>query len=138
MTAINDAIPGTDAQIQEPQPVPAAPIATPTTGGAPSHEPGDSIRAENGERITLKKLLAAMPVMQASDLHIKPLIPPTYRIGGHLHPVSAPPLTNEQTDAFVRAFLAMRSATRSLRIIMSSCSTPPLFARKKTMSCPSW
>jgi twitching motility protein PilT len=108
MTAINDAIPANDSPTTQPtaEPVPAAPVATPGPVAAGPTEPGEAIRAENGERITLKKLLAAMPVMQASDLHIKPLIPPTYRIGGHLRPVSAPPLTNEQSDAFVRPLMS--------------------------------
>lgn len=66
----------------------------------------DSIRAENGEELTLKKLLGAMPKMQASDLHIKPLIPPTYRIGGHLRPISSPPLSPEQCDEFVRPLMS--------------------------------
>lgn len=65
----------------------------------------DTIRAENGEEISLKKLLSAMPKMQASDLHIKPLVPPTYRIGGHLRPISAPPMSAEQCDRFVRPLM---------------------------------
>ena len=63
------------------------------------------VRAENGEELTLKKLLAAMPKMQASDLHIKPLIPPTYRIGGHLRSISAPPMKPEQSDEFLRPLM---------------------------------
>lgn len=65
----------------------------------------ETIIADNGEEITLKKLLGAMPKMQASDLHIKPLIPPTYRIGGHLRPISAPPMTATQCDEFVRPLM---------------------------------
>jgi twitching motility protein PilT len=100
MTAIHDAIPAETPASGTPEPVDPVPIATPV-------EPhiSDSIRAENGERLTLKKLLAAMPVMQASDLHIKPAIPPTYRIGGHLRPVSAPPLSAEQADVFLRPLM---------------------------------
>jgi len=64
-----------------------------------------TINAENGEQISLKKLLAAMPKMQASDLHIKPEIPPTYRIGGHLRPISAPPMTPAGCDEFVRPLM---------------------------------
>ena len=65
----------------------------------------DTIRAENGEPLSLKRLLAAMPAMQASDLHIKPNIPPTYRIGGNLRPVSTGPLSPSQADEFLRPLL---------------------------------
>lgn len=79
---------------------------TPNAETHPEPTPVEAqVRADNGETLTLKKLLAAMPAMQASDLHIKPLIPPTYRIGGHLRPVSAPPLSPAQADEFVRPLL---------------------------------
>ncbi len=65
----------------------------------------ETIRAENGEELSLKKLLSAMPKMQASDLHIKPDIAPTYRIGGHLRSISAPPMTAEQCDRFVQPLM---------------------------------
>lgn len=114
MTAINDATPADRPADQPSQPEGGpkpAPIPVPnemparTAAEPTSSQAGEAIRADNGERITLKKLLAAMPVMQASDLHIKPLIPPTYRIGGHLRPVQTPALTPHQADAFVRPLM---------------------------------
>ena len=41
-------------------------------------------------------------------------------------------------DSHDHTLQEMRSATLSLRIIISSCKMPPLLLRKKTMSCPSW
>lgn len=48
--------------------------------------------------LNIKKLLAAMRRLDASDLHIKVGIPPTYRIGGELHPVQADPVSEEEAD----------------------------------------
>ena len=46
----------------------------------------------------IRKLLAAMPRLQASDIHIKVGIPPTYRVGGHLRPVNGEPITEADAD----------------------------------------
>jgi len=51
-----------------------------------------------GPGVTIKNLLAAMAEHDASDLHIKVGIPPTYRIGGHLRPIQSPPLTEDEAD----------------------------------------
>ena len=48
--------------------------------------------------ITIQRLLASMKRLDASDLHIKVGVPPTYRIGGHLRPVNAPPITEDEAD----------------------------------------
>lgn len=48
--------------------------------------------------LSIQKLLAAMKKLDASDLHIKVGIPPTYRIGGRLRPVEAEPLTEDEAD----------------------------------------
>ncbi|RMH28118.1 MAG: PilT/PilU family type 4a pilus ATPase [Planctomycetota bacterium] len=48
--------------------------------------------------LNIKKLLAAMRRLDASDLHIKVGIPPTYRIGGELHPIQADPVSEEEAD----------------------------------------
>ncbi len=46
----------------------------------------------------IHQLLANMKVHDASDLHIKVGIPPTYRVGGLLREVSCSPLTPEEAD----------------------------------------
>ena len=43
--------------------------------------------------LNIKKLLGAMARLDASDLHIKVGIPPTYRIGGELHPIQGEPVS---------------------------------------------
>ncbi len=48
--------------------------------------------------LSIQKLLGAMRKLDASDLHIKVGIPPTYRIGGRLRPVESEPLTEEEAD----------------------------------------
>jgi len=48
--------------------------------------------------LSIKNLLGAMREYDASDLHIKVGIPPTYRIGGHLRPIQSAPLTEEEAD----------------------------------------
>jgi len=48
--------------------------------------------------INIKKLLAAMRKLDASDLHIKVGIPPTYRVGGELRPIEADPIGEEEAD----------------------------------------
>lgn len=49
-------------------------------------------------QITIQKLLGSMKKLDASDLHIKVGIPPTYRIGGILRPIQADPLTEHDAD----------------------------------------
>lgn len=48
--------------------------------------------------LTIQKLLAAMKKYGASDLHIKPGMPPTYRIAGVLKPVSSDALEPDEAD----------------------------------------
>jgi twitching motility protein PilT len=48
--------------------------------------------------LTIQKLLAGMKKHNASDLHIKAGVAPTYRIAGQLRPVSAEPLEAEEAD----------------------------------------
>jgi twitching motility protein PilT len=49
-------------------------------------------------QITIHKLLGSMKKLDASDLHIKVGIPPTYRIGGILRPIQSDPLTEHEAD----------------------------------------
>jgi twitching motility protein PilT len=55
--------------------------------------------------ITIQKLLASMKKLNASDLHIKTGIPPTYRIGGLLKPVQSDPVTDEEADHLIDPLL---------------------------------
>lgn len=48
--------------------------------------------------LNIKKLLGAMGRLDASDLHIKVGTPPTYRIGGELHPIQGNPVSEEEAD----------------------------------------
>jgi twitching motility protein PilT len=48
--------------------------------------------------LTIQKLLAGMKKYSASDLHIKPGIPPTYRVSGILRPIGNEPLSQEEAD----------------------------------------
>ncbi|MDX2147503.1 MAG: PilT/PilU family type 4a pilus ATPase [Planctomycetota bacterium] len=48
--------------------------------------------------LTIQRLMGAMKKLDASDLHLKVGIPPTYRIGGLLKPIQADPLTEEEAD----------------------------------------
>ncbi len=48
--------------------------------------------------ISIQKLLGAMRQLEASDLHIKVGIPPTYRIAGRLKPIHHDPVTEEEAD----------------------------------------
>jgi twitching motility protein PilT len=47
---------------------------------------------------SIERLLGSMKKIEASDLHIKVGIPPTYRIGSVLKPGQADPLTEEEAD----------------------------------------
>lgn len=48
--------------------------------------------------VSIQRLLAAMGPHDASDLHLKVGLPPTFRVGGLLRAIDAPPLTAEQAD----------------------------------------
>ncbi len=48
--------------------------------------------------VNIKKLLEAMRRLDASDLHVKVGIPPTYRVGGMLRPIEAEPLGEDEAD----------------------------------------
>jgi len=48
--------------------------------------------------LSIQRLLASMKKLEASDLHLKVGIPPTYRINGLLRPVQGDPITEEQAD----------------------------------------
>ena len=48
--------------------------------------------------LNIKKLLAAMSRLDASDLHIKVGIPPTYRIGGSLIPIEGDSVSEDEAD----------------------------------------
>lgn len=48
--------------------------------------------------LTIQRLLANMAKIDASDLHVKVGIPPTYRVGSRLRAVDADPLSEEEAD----------------------------------------
>lgn len=48
--------------------------------------------------LTIQRLLAGMKKINASDLHIKVGVPPTFRVGGVLKMIDAPPLTDDEAD----------------------------------------
>jgi twitching motility protein PilT len=54
---------------------------------------------------SIHQLLGAMPKLDASDLHIKVGIPPTYRIAGRLKPINGPDLTNDDSDRMIDVIL---------------------------------
>ena len=56
--------------------------------------------------LNIKKLLAAMGRLDASDLHIKVGIPPTYRIGGELRPIEADPVSEDEADHLLDPLLS--------------------------------
>jgi twitching motility protein PilT len=56
--------------------------------------------------LNIKKLLGAMGRLDASDLHIKVGIPPVYRIGGTLKPVSGDPITEDEADHLLDPLLS--------------------------------
>lgn len=56
--------------------------------------------------LNIKKLLAAMGRLDASDLHIKVGIPPTYRIGGSLKPIDGDPVTEDEADHLLDPLLS--------------------------------
>ncbi len=56
--------------------------------------------------LNIKKLLGAMARLDASDLHIKVGIPPTYRIGGALRPIDGEPVTEDEADHLLDPLLS--------------------------------
>ena len=56
--------------------------------------------------LNIKKLLGAMGRLDASDLHIKVGIPPTYRIGGALRPIDGEPVTEDEADHLLDPLLS--------------------------------
>ena len=56
--------------------------------------------------LNIKKLLGAMSRLDASDLHIKVGIPPTYRIGGALRPIDGEPVTEDEADHLLDPLLS--------------------------------
>ena len=56
--------------------------------------------------LNIKKLLAAMRRLDASDLHIKVGIPPTYRVGGELRPIDADPVSEDEADHLLDPLLS--------------------------------
>lgn len=48
--------------------------------------------------LTIQRLLGSMKKLDASDLHIKVGIAPTYRIGGLLRAVDSPPISEDEAD----------------------------------------
>jgi len=61
---------------------------------------------------TIKKLLAGMRKTNASDLHIKVGVPPTYRINGILRPILPTALTEDQADHILDAVIPPRLKER--------------------------
>ena len=55
--------------------------------------------------ITIHRLLAAMKKINASDLHIKVGVPPTFRVNGSLKAIESDPLTEEEADHFLDPLL---------------------------------
>ncbi|HCT43939.1 MAG: twitching motility protein PilT [Phycisphaerae bacterium] len=56
--------------------------------------------------LNIKKLLGSMARLDASDLHIKVGIPPTYRIGGELRPIEADAVTEDEADHLLDPLLS--------------------------------
>lgn len=56
--------------------------------------------------LNIKKLLGAMGRLDASDLHIKVGIPPTYRIGGELRPIEADAVSEDEADHLLDPLLS--------------------------------
>lgn len=56
--------------------------------------------------VNIKKLLAAMRKLDASDLHIKVGLPPYYRIASELHPIESEPITEDEADHLLDPLLS--------------------------------
>ncbi|MCD6416291.1 MAG: PilT/PilU family type 4a pilus ATPase [Planctomycetes bacterium] len=61
--------------------------------------------AENPDRIRLDGFFNQMPVLSASDLHLKAGNPPLYRVEGLLHRAKSEPLTPEQIESLAHELL---------------------------------
>jgi len=55
--------------------------------------------------LTIQRLLSAMRRLDASDLHLKVGIPPTYRIGGKLKPIQSEPISEDESDHLLDSIL---------------------------------
>ncbi|MFI4897765.1 MAG: type IV pilus twitching motility protein PilT [Phycisphaerales bacterium JB059] len=64
--------------------------------------------------LNIRKLLEAMGRLDASDLHIKVGIPPTYRVGGTLRPIEADPLSEDEADHLLDPLLNEEQQRRIL------------------------
>lgn len=56
--------------------------------------------------VNVKKLLAAMKRLGASDLHVKVGLPPVYRIAGDLRPIDSEPISEEEADHLLDPLLS--------------------------------
>jgi twitching motility protein PilT len=65
--------------------------------------------------INIRKLLGAMKSLDASDLHIKVGIPPTYRIHGKLKPINSDPITEEEADHLLDPIVDEEKRSRYLK-----------------------
>ena len=63
---------------------------------------------------SIKRLLAAMAQLDASDLHIKVGLPPVYRVGGHLKRVNTDPLNEDEADHMLDPLLDEAQRARFL------------------------
>lgn len=61
---------------------------------------------------TIQRLLLGMKQYDASDLHIKVGLPPTFRVGGILRAVDGPPLDGDQCDHFLDPIIPERLRPR--------------------------
>ncbi len=62
--------------------------------------------------LSIQRLLAGMRQHDASDLHIKVGLPPTYRVGGLLRAVDGPPVTAEEADHILDPLVPERLRAR--------------------------
>lgn len=62
--------------------------------------------------LNIRKLLEAMGRLDASDLHVKVGIPPTYRVGGILRPIEADPLSEDEADHLLDPLLSEEQLKR--------------------------
>jgi len=74
------------------------------SGPQPVSKPAPAIMRDGDYDI--KKMLAAMPRLNASDLHLKVGMPPTYRVGGTLRPINGEPLTPDTADQLFDPIMA--------------------------------
>jgi len=66
--------------------------------------------------LNIHKLLEAMARLDASDLHVKVGIPPTYRVGGILRPIEADPLSEDEADHLLDPLLSEEQQKRFAEI----------------------